>query len=102
MNKLDYNNKLLDLVSDSSKFNRCDNKQSDKVKVKINKIVNNLRSSHPTHYYKIRRKGEFSNGHLYGLPKVHKNSDDPPLRPIISMSGTVTDEVAQHINSIIQ
>ena len=40
--------------------------------------------------------------HIVNGFKVHKNSNDPPLRPIISMSGTVTHDVAQHINTIIQ
>ena len=79
MNKLNYNNKLLDLVNDVSKFKLCDSKQSDRVKIKINKIASNLRTLHPSHFYKIRRKGDNYNGHLYGLPKVHKNLDDPPI-----------------------
>ena len=103
MNKLDYNNKLLDLINDVSKFTLCDSKQSYKVKVKINKIASNLRMFHASHFYKIRRKDDYYNGHLYRLRKVHKNIDDlPPLKPFISMSGTVTHQVAQHINSIIQ
>ena len=73
----------MDLVNDVSKFKLGDSKQSDRVKVKINKIVSNLRTLHPSHFYKIRRKGDYNNGHLYGLLKVQKNLDDPPLRPII-------------------
>ena len=59
MNKLDYNNKLLDLVNDVSKFKLCDSKQSDRVKVKINKIASNLQTFHASHFYKIRRKGDY-------------------------------------------
>ena len=46
--------------------------------------------------------GDFYNGHLYGLPKIHKNATAPPLRPIISMSGTVTHELAQYLNRQIR
>ena len=42
--------------------------------------------------------GDFYDGHLYGLPKIHKNAMHPPLRPIVSMCGTVTHEVAQYLN----
>ena len=46
--------------------------------------------------------GNFYNGHLYGLPKINKNATAPPLRPIISMSGTVTHELAQYLNRQIR
>ena len=59
--KPDYNDKLLDLVNDVSKFKLCDSKQSDRVKVKINKIASNLRTLHHSHFYKIRRKGDYYN-----------------------------------------
>ena len=39
MYKLDYNDKLLDLVFDVSMFKLCDSKHSDRIKVKINKIA---------------------------------------------------------------
>ena len=42
MNKLDYNDKHLDLVFDVSKYKLCDSKQSDRIKVKINKISINI------------------------------------------------------------
>ena len=46
--------------------------------------------------------GEFHPGQLYGLPKIHKNSTNPSLRPIISMTGSVTHALAQYLNKIIQ
>ena len=39
---------------------------------------------------------------MYGLPKILKNVSDPPLRPIISMVGTVTHSLAQHLNAVIR
>ena len=64
MNATNYDIKLLELVSDPSKFTRCDAKQIDEVKVKINKIANDLKISHPAHFNKIRRRGDYNNGHL--------------------------------------
>ena len=52
--------------------------------------------------WKFKRKGHYNDGHLYGLPKIHKSTTDPPLRPIISMTGTVTHDIAQYINNIIR
>ena len=53
-------------------------------------------------YNKLHVVGNYPPGHLYGLPKIHKNTSDPPLRPIVSMSGTVTHELAKYLNDIIR
>lgn len=45
--------------------------------------------------------GEYDNGHIYGLPKIHKNSTNPPLRPVISMVGTPTHKIAKHLNDTL-
>jgi len=47
-------------------------------------------------------EGHFNTGFLYGLPKIHKNASDPPLRPVISMVGTATHKIAQKIDSLIK
>ena len=49
----------------------------------------------------MKLTGQFDNGYLYALPKMHKNRKDPPLRPIISMVGTATHSLAQQLNSVI-
>ena len=33
---------------------------------------------------------------------MHRNSSDPPLRPINSMNGTVTHGLAQYLNELIR
>ena len=53
-------------------------------------------------YKNINRVGELHPGHLYGLPKLHKDIENPPLRPIISMSGTITHDVSKFLNGIIR
>ena len=45
-------------------------------------------------YKNLKRVGTYTNRHLYGFSKIHKSTTDPPLRPIISMSGAVTHDVA--------
>ena len=45
--------------------------------------------------------GHYEPGYMYGNPKIHKNSTNPPLRPIVSQVGTATYSTAKWINSII-
>ena len=107
MNRSDYNAKLENLISNSNKFQEItveQDKQNTKIKKKINDIAK-LYKGHQTLNYvykQLHRVGEYPNGHLYGLPKIHKDPIDPPLRPIISMSGTVTHEIAQLLNDMIR
>jgi hypothetical protein len=98
----DYNRKLSTLISDESKFERCEIKQSECVKRRINEIAHEYKESKPNLYRKLRRIGEFEDGFLYGCPKIHKDSKNPPLRPIISMSGTVTHDIAQMLDGLIR
>ena len=102
MNASSYADKLKNLINDTNKFNKCPSNQSDKVKRKINKIAAEFKDRNETLHNTLKRKGTFCNGHLYGLPKIHKCREDPPVRPIVSMSGTVTHDVAQYLNNIIR
>ena len=79
-----------------------DSNQTSLVKQKLNKLINEIKKDSPYLYYKLRRVGDNKSRHLIGLPKIHKNADDPPLRPIISMCGTVTHETSHYLNSIIR
>ena len=40
-------------------------------------------------------------GYIYGNPKIHKNTKDPPIRTIISQIGIPTYEIAKSLNKII-
>ena len=102
MNKADYEGKLHALIADPNKFVHSNCRQSEIVKTKVNKIAAKYKISNPVIHKKLKIQGNFPPGHLYGLPKIHKCVTDPPLRPIISMSGTVTHELAQYLNEIIQ
>ena len=102
MSKSSYQSKLAMIISDANKFQPCDTKQSENIKKKINVISNKYKDNLPQIHKKLRVTGEYSPGHLYGLPKIHKSCTDPPLRPIISMSGTVTHSIASYLNNIIR
>ena len=100
MDRLVYEEKLKALISDPDKFVKTDSKQSERVKVQVNKVAAKYKDC-PEMYKKLKIKGNYQAGHLYGLPKLHKDPDDPPLRPIVSMTGTVTHELAQYLNQLI-
>ena len=97
-----YNNVLSGLIGDTSKFVDCSDDQTHKVKKKINSIAAKFKEENKALYDALRRVGEYNAGFLYGLPKLHKNTERPPLRPIISMIGTVTHDVAQYFNDVIR
>ena len=92
-NNNNNNNKLNDLIGDIRKFKECAKDQSQIVKGKINEIIKEYKSTDPALHKMLVRSGDFYDGHLYGLPKILKNKEDPPLRPIVSMSGTVTHDL---------
>ena len=102
MDKSYYIRKLTELIDDDTKFVECDANKTSKVKKKINDIAKRFKETNESMFKLLKRTGEFNNGHLYGLPKIHKNVKQPPLRPIISMTGTVTHDIAQYLNSIIR
>ena len=102
MDKTTYENKLEVLISDEWDFKSCDNNQTNLVKDKFNKLINELKKDNPHLYYRLRRVGNFKNGYLYGLSKIHKSANYLPLRPIVSLCGTSTQKISQYLNSIIK
>ena len=102
LDKTYYNNSLLSLIQDTNKFIECDKNQSSNVKKEINVIAAPYKEGNESIYKVLHRRGDYNNGHLYGLPKIHKNKQKPPLRPIISMTGTVTHDIAQYLNNLIR
>ena len=102
MNKVDYIEKLNDLVKDDNKFEKLNKDPSMNIKDKINKLIDEINLSHPTSKCEIKKlTGHFKPGYIYGNPKIHKNIKDPPLRPIISTIGTATHSIAKSLNNII-
>uniref|UniRef100_A0A673J7M0 Uncharacterized protein n=1 Tax=Sinocyclocheilus rhinocerous TaxID=307959 RepID=A0A673J7M0_9TELE len=39
---------------------------------------------------------------LYTLPKIHKSLEDPPMRPIVSGNGSLTETLSKFLDSLIQ
>ena len=102
INENTYNSKSGTLVFDQEKFSLTDGKETETIKSKNNKVIEKYKSLDPTSYKTLKRVGEFSSSHLYGLPKIHRSETYPPLRHIISMLITISHEVPQHLNGLIQ
>ena len=105
LDKLDYNQKMMDILNNSDKFKKLD---GDPVKITIkreNCIKNFLRQLKKeniidaTLYSSLRPTG-FRPGILYGLPKVHKL--DIPLRPILSSINSHSYNIAKYLVSLLR
>ena len=98
LDKAEYLDKLDDILSDSSKFQKINRDPTLTLKQEANKLISTLNAARgDIHMPKII--GDFSPGYLYGNVKTHKLNN--PLRPIISQVLTPTYSLAKTINKII-
>ena len=94
---------LHDTISCQDKFQTCAPSQTEESRRKINEIAKSCKETISQLHKAISLIGIFSDGHLYGLPKIHKDRiNSPPLRPIITLSGTVIHEVTQYLYKIVR
>lgn len=101
LNKENYKNKLDEILGDETKFRVLQDDPSLKLKDKLNKLIvaNNALANNK----KLPKLvGEYHAGYIYGNSKIHKNANDPPLRPIISQIPAPTYTIAKEINKIIE
>ena len=105
MNKTDYNNKVLNVLNDHTKFTEIkDNCLALIIKIedKLNRLLRKLKN------LEIIDNSTFSSlyatgskpGVLYGLPKIHKLNI--PIRPILSAIGTVNYKIAKFFIPILR
>jgi hypothetical protein len=108
-NRKDYDDKMLKLLSDKSKFKELDldptidrlKHLNSKVYSLQHRMVNGIRAQALDNvvYERIYTAGA-KPGVLYGLPKVHK--ENLPIRPIISAIGTYNYNLAKWLDEIIK
>ena len=101
----DYNSKMIDILSDSSKFVKLGPASTFDFTAKIESAFQNrLRKWFKEGilskeiYDTIRPKGS-QRPKLYGLPKTHKTNC--PLRPILSMVGSPQHSIAKFLISVL-
>ena len=107
MDKTSYTDKVLSILSDSSKF-QCLSFSGDellpiltKQECKLARILRKLRSLNAIDketYNKLLPSGSRP-GIMFGLPKIHKA--DIPMRPILSAIGTFNYELARFLVSVL-
>lgn len=102
MNKTDYVQKMLSILSDESKFQRVDRiEKLTEVEARVNRHLEMLllhrvldQATHKT----LKPNGSLT-PQLYGLPKTHK--EGMPLRPILSMVNSPQHKLARWLVRIL-
>ena len=98
LNKLDYINKVHDVIDDASTFTKLTITEQQLVTKLEDKLNNQLRKlkangSLPDSFYDKAYSSGSKIGFLYGLPKIHK--DNCPIRPILSACSTHNYQLAK-------
>lgn len=99
--KTTYNRKINDILSDKNKFQKIDKDPSDNIKSRLNEIIEEINFITKNNTFK-KIQGSFSPGYMYGNAKIHKNKENPPLRPVISTIPTPGYMISKEINEIIK
>nr|XP_027219790.1 uncharacterized protein LOC113812157 [Penaeus vannamei] len=102
LNKCDYEQKLMDILSDKTKFKQITTKISTHLlylEDKLNRLLRTIKASININTYNSLMTSGSRPGVLYGLPKVHE--PNIPLRPIISSIGTSNYNTAKFLVPII-
>ena len=100
LNTTEYNEKLNLILQDTSKFRRLDKNPTDNIKKSLNSLISSINAKiDGTKMSKII--GHYTPGYIYCNPKIHKNINNPPMRPIISQIGTATYSTAKYLNSLL-
>ena len=96
-----YEEKLFNLTADSTKFKKLEKDPVENLKRDLNGIIDCI--NHETGRQLLPKLvGYYSPGYIYGNPKIHKNLEDPPLRPIISQVGTPAYDISKTLNDILK
>ena len=104
LNKLDYIEKINNILNDTSKFKVSQYQKDDSKKLfaRLKAILNDAQQRDLLGKEVVNHllpKG-YTIPRLYGLPKVHK--PDTPCRPILSMIGSVVHRTAKFLAKILK
>ena len=105
LNKVDYVNKMIEILSDKSKFNEItvkDEKLVIKNEDQLNNFLRKLKKDEiiDENTYSMLFTTGSRPGILYGLPKIHKANT--PLRPILSALGTINYKIAKYFIPLLR
>ena len=102
MNKMEYHQKMCNLVNDDKAYKRLKKDPSKKLQRKLNEKL------YPLHQANILKKQIYSRLYcpiaqtpkLYGLPKIHKVN--APLRPIVLFCSSPTYKLSKYLARILK
>ena len=102
MDKVDYERKCLDLLSDNRTYTKVEKdpttKQKNKIIKKLKAIKKEGRIDEAT-YTKIYPTTEVT-PRFYATPKIHKQNN--PVRPIVSGINSITYGLAKHLAKLLK
>ncbi|CAH8860275.1 unnamed protein product, partial [Trichobilharzia szidati] len=102
MNKSDYLNKLLVILSDEKKFQKQSPQKdpTEQTELQLTKILKKMKDESviSSKLYEQLRPSGSTTPRMYGLPKVHKQ--DVPLRPILDMIDSPYHTIAKWLVEI--
>jgi hypothetical protein len=100
LNTDDYKLQINEILKDEDKFVKINTDSTPQLKKKLRKLIETHNAA-PSSCNLPKPVGNYLPGYIYGNPKIHKSTTNPPLRPIISQIGTATYELAKKLNEII-
>ena len=95
LDSLEYHNKINELVSDNSKFQKIKSKNPiTKIEKELKQMIKKVGLEK-----EVMIKEHCKPPHIYGLPKVHK--EGVPLRPVVSCIGSSVHPLAKYLAKIL-
>ncbi|XP_078540042.1 uncharacterized protein LOC144825001 [Lissotriton helveticus] len=99
-----YIEKMVNMLSDTKYYSRITKDPTSIIKNKITRLISKALGNgdicQKEHDY--MNIGNPKMASIYGIPKVHKNEQDPPLRPIVTTIGSVTEPISKYIDAILR
>ncbi|UYV77560.1 hypothetical protein LAZ67_15001528 [Cordylochernes scorpioides] len=102
MNKTEYQNKMENILKDSTTFEPLTDTERNQVYLNIKKDINRLKKSKiiTEDEHKAFLNNSDSEAHIYGKPKLHKQNI--PLRPIVAFYLSPIAPIAKFLTKFLQ
>jgi len=107
LDKSKYIEKMETILSDATKFEEAKNTNHNlyiNKEKKVNQMLLQLKKQGEINddlYRRLRSTG-CQPSRLYGLPKIHKDAEDPPMRPILSMTKSFCDNISKWLLELLK
>ena len=106
LNRVDYDNGLLEILNDESKFKLLNEDPTIKREGQLKRFLCKLNKNYKNFFSKSDYENIYPKGsvpaRIYGLPKIHKQfSTVPPFRPVVSSIGTFNYHLARYLGSLL-